>query len=224
MCFRCGLFMRKELKPASHLRCMKLKNLRDRTSLQRFVLIFNACQDKLRCETCFLTLREERKLRVFANRMMRKISGIEGRRTRAWMKLGKELHDRYSSPSAILGIKSTWAGYVERVGEKTSGCEILVGKSEGKESLGRHRRSWKDNIKMYFKEIGFEGVGWINVAQDRDKLRAVWKAVMNFRVPQNAQISWPAEELLALPESFRSMYLVNMNTWVRLQPLAFIYL
>jgi len=82
MCFRCGLFMRKELKPASHLRCMKLKNLHDRTSLQRFVLIFIACQDELRCETCSLTLREERKLRVFENRMMRKISGLEGRRTR----------------------------------------------------------------------------------------------------------------------------------------------
>jgi hypothetical protein len=71
---------------------------------------------------------------------------------------------------------------VEGVGEK-SAYKILVGKPEGKESLGRPRRRWEDNIKICFKEIGFEGVGWINVAPDRDKLRAVWKAAMNFRVP-----------------------------------------
>jgi hypothetical protein len=53
---------------------------------------------------------------------------------------------------------------VERAGEKTSASKILVGKPEGNESLGRPRRRWKDNIKMYFKEIGFEGVGGINVA------------------------------------------------------------
>jgi len=175
--------MRKELKPASHLRCMKLKNLRDRTSLQRFVLIFVACQDELRCETCSLALREELRLRVFENKLMRKICGLEGRRTRGYRKLGKELHDWYSSPSVILVIKSTWTGHVERVGEKTSAHKILVGKPEGKESLRRPRSRWKDNIKMYFKEIGFESVGWINVAQDRDKLRTVWKAVTNFRIP-----------------------------------------
>jgi len=79
-------------------------------------------------------------------------------------------------------IKSIWAGQVERVGEKTSAYKILVGKPEGTESLGRPRLRWKGNIKIYLKEIGFEGVGWINVAPDRDKLRAVWKAVMNFRV------------------------------------------
>ena len=72
---------------------------------------------------------------------------------------------------------------MERVGEKTNAHKILVGEPEGKETLGRPRNRWKDNIKMYFKKIGFEGVGWINGIQDRDKLRAVWKAVMNFRVP-----------------------------------------
>jgi hypothetical protein len=50
------------------------------------------------------------------------------------------------------------------VGKKTSAHKILVGKPEGKESLGRPRLRWKDNINMYFKEIGFESVGWINVA------------------------------------------------------------
>lgn len=70
-----------------------------------------------------------------------------------------------------------------RVGERTSAYTFWVGKPEGKGSLGRPWRRWKENIKMYFKEIGFEGVDWINVARDMDKLRAVCKAMMNFRIP-----------------------------------------
>ena len=48
-------------------------------------------------------------------------------------------------------------------------CSILLGKLEGKKLLGRFRQKWKDNIKMYFKEIGWKGIGWINLAQGRDK-------------------------------------------------------
>jgi hypothetical protein len=60
---------------------------------------------------------------------------------------------------------------------------ILVGKPEGKRPLGRPKRSWKDNIKMDLREIGWGGVDWIDMAQDRDLWRAVVNTVLNLRVP-----------------------------------------
>jgi hypothetical protein len=86
---RCGLFMRQELNPTAYFRCMKLKCLCDRTSLQRFILMFIACQDEHEYETWSLTLREERRLREFENRMLRKIFGHEGRRTRGIEEIGQ---------------------------------------------------------------------------------------------------------------------------------------
>jgi hypothetical protein len=59
----------------------------------------------------------------------------------------------------------------------------LVGKPEVKSPLGRHRPRWEDNIKMDLQEVGCESRDWIDVAQGRDKWRAVVKAVMNVRVP-----------------------------------------
>jgi hypothetical protein len=63
---------------------------------------------------------------------------------------------------------------------------LLVGKPEGKRPLGRQRQRWLDNIKMDLGEIGWDGVDWIGLAQDRDKWRALVNSVMNLRVPQNA--------------------------------------
>jgi hypothetical protein len=63
------------------------------------------------------------------------------------------------------------AGHVTRMGEMINVCKILVGKSEGKRPLGRPRRIWEDNIKMDVKDIGWEGVDWIHLAQDRDRWR-----------------------------------------------------
>jgi hypothetical protein len=60
---------------------------------------------------------------------------------------------------------------------------VLVGKTQGKRPLGRPRSRWEDNIKMDLQEVGFWGVDWIELAQDRDRLRAVVNAVMNLRVP-----------------------------------------
>jgi hypothetical protein len=60
---------------------------------------------------------------------------------------------------------------------------ILVGKPEGKRPLGRARRRWVDNIKMDLREIGWDGVDWIDLAQDRDRWRAHVNTVMNLRVP-----------------------------------------
>jgi hypothetical protein len=58
-----------------------------------------------------------------------------------------------------------------------------VGNPEGKTPLGRTRRRWVDNIKMNLREIGWNGMGWIDLAQDRDQWRALVNAVMNLRVP-----------------------------------------
>jgi hypothetical protein len=107
--------------------------------------------------------------------------------TRGWRKLhNEELGDLYSSPSIIRIIKSRrmrWAGHLPRMGEKSNAYRLSVGKPEGKSPLGRPRRRWVDNIKMDLFEIGWGGVDWIGLAQDRDKWRYIVNAVMNLRVP-----------------------------------------
>jgi hypothetical protein len=69
------------------------------------------------------------------------------------------------------------------MGEKGNAYRILVGKPEGKRPLGRPRRRWMDNIKMYIREIGLDGMDWIELTQDRDQWRALVNTVMNLRVP-----------------------------------------
>jgi hypothetical protein len=116
------------------------------------------------CETRSLTVREEHKLRVFRRIFGPKRDGV----TRWWRKLyNEELHNLYSSSSIIRIIKSRrmrWAAYVARMGEKRNVCRLLVGKPEGKRSLGRPRRRWMDNIKMDLLEIGVSVVDWIGLA------------------------------------------------------------
>jgi hypothetical protein len=68
-------------------------------------------------------------------------------------------------------------------GEKRTAYRILVGKSEGKRPLGRPRRRWADNIKMGLREIGWSGMDWIDLAQDRDQWRALVNMVMNLEGP-----------------------------------------
>jgi hypothetical protein len=107
--------------------------------------------------------------------------------TGGWRKLhNEELRDLYSSPSIIRIIRSRrmrWAGHVVRMGEKRNAYRLFVGKPEGKRPLGTTRRRCVDNIKMDLLEIGWGGVNWIGLAQDRDKWRALVNAVMNCRVP-----------------------------------------
>ena len=68
-------------------------------------------------------------------------------------------------------------------GKRRGVCRVLVGKPEGKRPLGRPRRRWEDNIKMDLQEVGCECMDWIELAQDRDRWRALVNAVMNLRIP-----------------------------------------
>jgi len=77
----------------------------------------------------------------------------------------------------------TWAGHVERMGERRGVCMVLVGKPEGRRPLERPRRKWEDNIKMGLQKVWCRGMDWIELAQDRDRWRAIVIAVMNLRVP-----------------------------------------
>jgi hypothetical protein len=69
------------------------------------------------------------------------------------------------------------------MGDKRNVYSILLGKPEGKSPLGRPRRRWVDNIKTDLTEIGWDGVDWIDVAQDRDQWRALLNTALNLRVP-----------------------------------------
>jgi hypothetical protein len=106
--------------------------------------------------------------------------------TGEWRKLhNEELRDLYSSPS-IIRIKSRrmrWAGHIARMGEKRNAYRLLVGKPEEKRPLGRPRRRWVDNIRMDLGEVGCGDVGWIGLAQDRNRWRALVNSVLNLRVP-----------------------------------------
>jgi hypothetical protein len=68
-------------------------------------------------------------------------------------------------------------------GERKTAYRILVGKPEGRRSLGRPRRRWVDSIKMDLREIGWDGIDWIDLAQDRDQCRGLVNRVMNLQVP-----------------------------------------
>jgi hypothetical protein len=72
---------------------------------------------------------------------------------------------------------------VAHMGERRSAYRALVGKPEGRRPLGRPRCRWEDNIKMGLREVGWGCMDWINLAQDRDRWRALVNAVMNLRVP-----------------------------------------
>ena len=140
------------------------------------------------CETWSLTLREERRLRVFENRVLRRVFGAKRDEvTGEWRKLpNEELRDLYSFPSIVRVVKSRrmrWAGHVAQMGEGRGVHGVLVGKPEGKRPLGRPRRRWEDNIKMYLQEVEGGCGDWMELAQDRDRWRAFVSAVMNFRVP-----------------------------------------
>ena len=139
------------------------------------------------CETWSLTLREERKLRVFENIVLRIFGPRRDEVTGEWRRLhNEELNDLYSSHNIVRVIKSRrmrWAGHVARMGEERGVYRVLVGKPKGRRPLGRPRRRLADNIRMDLQEVGCVYRDWIGLAQDRDRWRTLVSAVMNLRVP-----------------------------------------
>jgi hypothetical protein len=126
------------------------------------------------CETWSLRLREEHRLRVFENRVLRGIFGpTRDEVTGEWRKLHSgELHNLYSSSDIIRQIKSRrmkWARHVARMGEGRKVYRVLVGKPGGKRPLERPRRRWENVIKRGSRETGWWGRGlcsgfiWLNI-------------------------------------------------------------
>ena len=131
-------------------------------------------------------MREERKLRLFENMVLRRIFGPRRDEvTGEWRRLhNEELNDLYSSPNIVWVIKwrIRWAGHVAGMGEEREVYRFLVGKPDGKRPLGRPRRRWVDNIRMDLQEVICGYMDWIGLAQVRDRWRTLVSAVMNLRV------------------------------------------
>jgi hypothetical protein len=140
------------------------------------------------CETWLLTVREERRLRMFENRLLKRVFGPKRDEvTGEWSKIhNEELNDLYSLPNIVRVVKSRrmrWVGHVAHTGEERGVHRVLVGKPEGKRPLGRTRHGWEGNIKMNLQEVGLDCGDWRESAQDRDRWRALVSTVKNLRVP-----------------------------------------
>jgi hypothetical protein len=130
---------------------------------------YNFARGLYGCETWSLTLREKRRLRVFENRVLRRVFGPKRDEvTGEWRKLHKDLNDLYSLPNIVWVVKSRrmrWAGHVARMGEDRGVHRVLVGKLEEKRPMGRPRRRWEDNIKIDSQKVGGGRGDWIELAQ-----------------------------------------------------------
>ena len=126
-------------------------------------------------ETWSLTLREECRLRVIENRILRRIFGPKRDENRKWRRLyNEELHSLYRSPNISRVIKSRKlrrTGHVAKMEEGRSPLKILTGKPTGKRLMGRPRRRWEDNIRMGLEAIGINAENWVDSAQDRNYWR-----------------------------------------------------
>ena len=135
-----------------------------------------------------------RTLRVCENRVLRGVFGPKRDEiTGEWRKLHNgEFSDLYSLPNIVRVVKSRrmrWAGNVTRMGEGRGVHRVLVGKPDGKRPLRRPRSRWEDNIKMDLQEVGGGCGNWMELAQDRDRWRALVGTVRNLRVPKMRGIS-----------------------------------
>jgi len=131
---------------------------------------------------------------VFENRVLRRVFGPKRDEvTGEWRKLhNEELSDLYSLPNIVRVVKSRrmrWAGHVAHMGEGRGVHRVLVRKPEGKRPLGRPRCRWEDNIKMDLQEVGGCCEDWTELAQDRDRWRALVSTVMNLQVQKMLGIS-----------------------------------
>ena len=128
------------------------------------------------CDARSLEFREECRLRVFENWILRRIFGLKKDKSEECRRLhNEELHSLYRSPNIVRGIKSRrlrWAGHVARMEESRSAFKMLTGKPTGKRPLG-----------MDLEEIGINAGNWVDSAQDSDFWRALVNAALNLRVP-----------------------------------------
>ena len=152
-------------------------------------------------ETWSVTLRKVHRLKVFKNRVLRKMFGLkEDDVTGEWRWLhSEEFYGLFSSPNVIWVIKSRrmrWMGHVAHMGTMRNAYRVLVGKPEGKRPLGmcRHRR--EDNIKIGLQEVGWEtwtGFIWLRLGRGD---RLLWMRWWTFRFHKMWGISCLAEDLL----------------------------
>ena len=125
------------------------------------------------CDTNSLALRIEYRLRVFENKILRRIFGPKSDTNGEWRRLhNEELHSLYRSSTIVRVIKSRRLRKMEKW---RSAFKILTRKPTGKRSLGRPSRGWEDNIGIYLNEIGINTRNWVDSAQDRD----YWRALAN---------------------------------------------
>ena len=126
-----------------------------------------------------VTLREESRLSVFENRILRRILELKRDENGEWRRFhSKELHSLYRSPNivrVITSIRLRWAGYVARREEGRSAFKILTGKPTGKRPLGRPRRRWEDNIRMELEEIDVNAGNWVDSAQEKNYWRVLFE-------------------------------------------------
>ena len=113
--------------------------------------------------------------------------------TGEWRKLhNEELSDLYTLPNIVRVVSSRrmrWDWHVALMGEGRGVHRFLVGKPEGKRPLGRPRRRWEDNITVDLQEVGGSCGDWMELAQDRDRWRALVSTVRNLRVLKMRGIS-----------------------------------
>jgi hypothetical protein len=140
------------------------------------------------CETWPVTLKEEHRLRVIENKVLRKIFGPKRVEvTEKWRRLhNEELYALYFSPNIIQVIRSIimrWAVHMARMGDRRGAYRVLMGRRDGKNHLEDIEVDGRIILKWIFKKWN-GGMDWIALAQDRDRWRALVNAVMNFRVTQ----------------------------------------
>ena len=134
-------------------------------------------------------LREEHRLRVFENKVLRKIfEAKKDELTGEWTKLhNSELHALYSSPNIIRNLKSRrliWTGKVAYIEQSRNAYRVSVGKPEGKRPLGRPRCRWEDNIEMDLRKMGCDAGDWVHLAEDGwDQWRDYVRALLNLQAP-----------------------------------------
>jgi len=134
-----------------------------------------------------LTLREERRLRLFDSSVLRRIFGTnKDELKKKWRKLHNvKFNDLYSSPNIFRAIKSRrmrWAGHIARMVKRRRVYRVLVGKSEGKRPLGRRRLRCEIDISMDDHEDGCGSIDGIEMAQEKYRWWVHENALMKFRV------------------------------------------